>query len=232
MDAVDRQRLLEHFQWFLTSERRRRIEEVLEARTRHVVLVLENVFRAHNISAVLRSCDAFGIQDVHIIDRHNDFDVARDIALGAERWLTVRRYRETDPEAACLEALRNEGYRLLVTRHDANVQRLDEVDLSHKTALILGNEHTGVSDRLSAVADGVVCIPTCGFVKSLNLSVAAAVCLYELTSRLRRSEVCWQLTEAERARLRFQWTRQSVRHAGDIETRFHRLHCSADCGAS
>jgi tRNA (guanosine-2'-O-)-methyltransferase len=233
MQAEFRQRLLEHFQALLTPERRQRIDDVLEQRTRHVVLVLENAFRAHNISAVLRSCDAFGVQDVHVIDPQRDFDVARDIALGADRWLTVRRYHDADgPAAACLDALRADGYRLLVTRHGPQAQRLDDVDLSHKTALVMGNEHAGVSNTLTAAAHDVVGIPTCGFVECLNLSVAAALCLYELTSRLRRSEIEWRLTKAERDRLRFQWTRQSIRHAREIEERIHRLHRPADCGAS
>jgi tRNA (guanosine-2'-O-)-methyltransferase len=147
--------------------------------------------------------------------------------------LTIRRYHDADdPAAACLEALRADGYRLLVTRHGPQAHGLDEVDLSHKTALVMGNEHAGVSHTLTAAADGVVSIPTCGFVECLNLSVAAALCLYELTSRLRRSEIPWHLTTAERDRLRYQWTRQSVRHAEQIENRFHRLHRSADCGAT
>ncbi len=223
MAEMQQQGLLRHLQAFLTPERRQRIEQVLDVRTRHVTVVLENVYHPHNISAVLRSCDAFGVQDVHIIEGDDSLKVKRDIAVGADRWLTIHRHGSLgDRTAACLERLRADGYRLLVTLPDSegSAGLLAEIDLSRPVALVFGHEKTGVSEQFIAAADETVTIPMCGFTDSLNLSVAAAICLQQLTERLRQSNVAWRLPQADREQLRFQWTRQSVRHCAEIEKRF------------
>lgn len=216
-------RLLDYLQSFLTAERRLRIEEVLARRTRYVTVVLDNVIHSHNISAVLRSCDAFGVQDVHVIEQEQTVKVARDIALGADRWLTIHRYREVDdPGALCIRTLREGGYRILVTLPQGEAIPVREVDLSRPVALVMGHEKAGVSEQMIAAADGAVTVPMHGFARSLNVSVAAAVCLHELTDRVRRSEVSWRLTPEECAKLRLQWTRQSISRAASIERRFFR----------
>lgn len=218
--------VLEHLQAFLTPARRRRIEEVLRSRTRHLTVVLENLYHEHNISAVFRSCDAFGVQDVHVIDRSATFRVTRDIALGTHRWLTLHCYQGQDdrgcgdPAAQCLSRLRNRGYRIVAAVPDAEARPLRTLDVSQPAAIVIGHEKWGVSEQLRAAADELVTIPMCGFVDSLNASVVAAVCLHDLTSRLRQSGLAWQLTSAEQDELRLQWTRQSVRQSQEIERRF------------
>ncbi len=235
MTEIQEQGLLEHLQTFLTSERRRRIAQVLDARTRHVAVVLENVCHPDKISAVFRSCDAFGVQDAHVIEGEDRFKVKRDIAVGADRWLTIHRYSSPgDRTAACRKRLQADGYRLLITLPDSGrtACSLARVDLSRPVALVLGHEKTGVSEQWLAAADETVTIPMCGFTDSLNLSVAAAICLQQLTGRLRQSDVSWRLPRADRERLRLQWTRQSVRHGDEIAERYLRALPQSDTPAN
>ncbi len=218
----ERQRLLhEHLWTFLTDERRSRLQNVLDQRTRHFTLVLENVYQPHNISAVLRSCDAFGVQDVHLVETENQFRVTREIALGSDQWLTLHRHRDADdPAAACIQRLRQSGYHILVTSPTTTASPLAEVDITRKAALVIGHETDGVTQQFADAADECVAIPMWGFVESLNLSVAAALSLYEMTKRLRSSKVNWQLTSDEREALLCEWTRKSVSHLEAIEQRF------------
>lgn len=218
----ERDRILHEYLWtFLTAERQSRLQDVLDQRTRHLTVVLENVYQPHNTSAVLRSCDAFGVQDVHVVETENRFRVTREITMGTDKWLTLHRHSvETDPAAACITKLREDGYRILVTAPSSTAVPLAEVDITHKAALVIGHETEGVSTRFAEAADECVAIPMCGFVESFNLSVAAALCLYEFTNRLRCSDIDWRITAEEREALLFEWTRKSVPHLDAIEQRF------------
>ncbi|MCA9077058.1 MAG: RNA methyltransferase [Planctomycetaceae bacterium] len=220
----ERERLLQEHLWsFLTDDRRQRLLGVLAQRTRHLTVVLENVYQPHNTSAVLRSCDAFGVQDVHITEAENHFRVTREIALGTDKWLTIHRYTQaSDPSKTCIEKLRRDGYRILVTSPSDSAMPLADVDISERTALVIGHEKNGVSQMFQEAADACVVIPTCGFVDSLNLSVAAAVCLRDLTRRMRKSDATWQLSDAERDVLLRDWTARSVPNVEAIKKRFRR----------
>jgi tRNA (guanosine-2'-O-)-methyltransferase len=162
----------------MTNERRHKIEAVLSKRQNDLTVVLENVFDPHNISAVMRSCDAVGIQEIYVLNtkipRHKKFG-ARS-SSSAAKWLTIHQHEDLD---ACLEALRKKYSTLLTTHLSADAVGLHQLDLSQSTALIFGNEHTGVSDELRARADGNFIIPQVGMIQSLNISVACAVTLYE-----------------------------------------------------
>lgn len=162
----------------MTNERRSRIENVLSSRQNDLTVVLENVFDPHNISAVMRSCDAVGIQEIYVltnkIPRHKKWG-ARS-SSSAAKWLTIHQF---DDAEACFEALRKRYSHILTTHLSSDAVSLYEADLSKSTALVFGNEHSGVSDEVRALADGNFIIPQVGMIRSLNISVACAVSLYE-----------------------------------------------------
>ncbi|MFG0297130.1 MAG: TrmH family RNA methyltransferase [Maioricimonas sp. JB045] len=213
--------LCDYLEQFLTPQRLQRIDEVLSNRTRHLTVVLEDVFQAHNISAVLRSSDAFGVQDVHVIENYNPFETHSKIALGTDRWLTIHRYQdEADPRQVCVDTLRRQGYRLVGTSPHGRTTTISELSVDEPVALIFGGEKEGVTEELLEECDERVFIPMYGFVESLNISVAAAISLNELTTRMRQSDIDWRLDEDEADELRRQWIRTSVRHLEAIERRF------------
>lgn len=211
--------LLEYLLTFLTARRRERFAQVLSKRTRRLTLVLEDVFQPHNISAVLRSCDAFGVQDVHVVESRNEYEPVSEVALGSEQWLSVRRYETT---AACLGELRAGGYRIVATSPGPDSRPVEEVDVEQPLALWFGTEKEGLTDEVLASADELVRIPMYGFVESFNVSVAAALCLQAMTRRLRGSDVDWRLEDDERAPLLLDWCRRSIPNIEMIEQRFRR----------
>lgn len=210
--------LFEFLKQFVTDERLQRFDNVLAHRTRHLTLVLENVYHAHNASACLRTCDCLGIQDVHIIESQNSFEPNPDIALGASQWLTTHRYHGTENTARgddtateeCLSQLRESGYRILATSPRQDSTALDDISVDPKTAIIFGAEQLGVSDAAIAAADGLIHIPMYGFTESFNISVSVALVFQQIFSRLRQSDLDWQLSAAAQQQLRDQWVRHSL----------------------
>jgi len=196
----------------VSDHKLRRIEEVLALRTRHLTLVLEDVHHTHNASACLRTCDCFGVQDVHAIEDRNEFEPSRDIVVGAGQWLNLVRYQEPDADnaRACYESLKAGGYRIIAASPHADGISLDDYDVTEKTALVFGSEVAGLSQTTRDHADGYLTIPMSGFTESLNVSVAVALCLYELTTRLRGSDVEWRLSQDEMETLRTHWIRGIV----------------------
>jgi len=162
----------------MTPERRARLLAVLNKRQSDLTVVLENVFDPHNISAVMRTCDAVGVQEVYVLNtkipRHKKFG-ARS-SSSAAKWLSV--YQFTDAEA-CFNALRQKYDKILTTHLSSDAVNLYDIDFTGRIALVFGNEHAGVSDEIRAMADGNFIIPQVGIIKSLNISVACAVTLYE-----------------------------------------------------
>ena len=197
---------------FVTEHKLALLDRNIRQRTRHLTVVLEDVYRGHNASACLRSCDCFGIQDVHVIENVNRFRENRDITLGATQWLTLFKYREHENNApACIDGLKAKGYRIIATSPNAEGCRLEDYDVRQKTALLFGNEHRGLSQAALDHVDGFLRIPMFGFTESLNISVAVAVCLHHLTAKLRNFDVDWQLGEAEASELRATWVQKIVR---------------------
>jgi tRNA (guanosine-2'-O-)-methyltransferase len=154
-----------------TDERRVRLRETLEHRLSSVTVLFDNPHDPHNGSAVLRSCDAFGVQRVHVVRGHEKFAASRMVSKGSERWVDV--VDHTDPQVAA-DLLHQDGFKLLVTHPEGKLTPRDLPKLE-KVALILGNERDGVSPELTAAADETIRIPMCGFVESLNVSVTAAI---------------------------------------------------------
>lgn len=184
LDAIDRRQLStlhreKTARWPRTSRRQERVRAVLERRQPDLTVVVENVHDPHNVSAILRSCDAVGVLRVHVvytIEQPPAGMFARQTSASAAKWIEIVRH---DSISGCYEHLRQEGMSILATALGAESRQLYDWDLTRPTAIVLGNEMRGVSEEALSLADGAIEIPMAGMVQSLNVSVAGAVCLYE-----------------------------------------------------
>ncbi len=211
------------FDWlaeFLTPGRIARLQDVLRQRTRHLTVVLDDIYQVQNISAVMRSCEGLGIQDAHVIEIRNALEPCREIAMGAEKWLSVQRYSGPTCVADCVHRLRAAGYRIVVTSPHADAATPATLPLDRPVAVVIGNETEGVRSEITAQADELLRIDMHGFTESFNLSVSAAICLSRLRERLQTSGIDWRLSEIEQERLLFDWVRASVPHLEALERRY------------
>ena len=206
---------------YITENRRATIERVLEQRTRYMTLVLEDIYQSHNASAVVRTCECMGIQDLHIIENTSKYNVNKKVLMGSNKWMNLIRYKEKGKNntVECFTRLKSEGYRIVVTEPAAGVS-IDELPVDSKLAIVMGNELNGISKYALDNADEVVTIPMFGFTESMNISVSAALCVRSLATRVRNSGQNWQLSDMEKAYLRLDWYRKSVRRPSIMETEF------------
>ena len=211
MHPLNNKPFLEFLRPFITPHKREVIRANLLRRTRFLTIVLEDLFHAHNASACLRSCDGFGVQDVHIIENENPHVLNSDIELGSAQWLTLNRYCTAENNTlACLSRLREDGYQLAATSLKADALALEDFQPTQKTALLFGREMEGLSDSALEQADLHLRIPMFGFADSFNISVAVAICLHHITWKLRRSAIDWSLSEEESCELELDWVKASV----------------------
>ena len=205
------------------------MEEVLSRRTRYITVVLEDIFQPHNASAVLRSCDGFGIQDVHIIENRNSFNPNKEVDMGTSQWLSLSRSKPSGAADSCtrqsLEELKSRGYRIVATTPHTDDVDLEDFDLgAGKTAIVFGTELEGISREVEESADEFLKIPMYGFVESFNISVACALTLHHLSWKLRGSDINWKLDEEEREDIMLEWLRRTVNSAPSLEKRFNEEH--------
>jgi tRNA (guanosine-2'-O-)-methyltransferase len=212
-------KLTNYLKEFATEERWETITEVANKRTRHITVVIEDIYQPHNASAVLRSCDGFGIQDVHIIENNNEFDASSQVTIGADQWLSIHRYKQegVNNTTTCLKKLMEQGFQIIATSPHENDIDLDELKVDQKTALVFGTELDGISETVKEMADGFVKIPMAGFSESFNISVSAAICLYDLTLHLRKSDLSWQLSDDELDLLKYEWLKRSIKAGEELE---------------
>ena len=218
----EQKRVNDYLAGFITPDRREKMESVLRLRQRYITVVLEDIFQPHNVSAVLRSCDAFGVQDLHIIENRNRYRINPDVELGTAQWLNINRYNggETNTPQA-LSGLKEAGYRLIAALPGRDQPALNELGLeAGPVALMFGTELTGLSQAAVDMADESFSIPMHGFVESFNISVAVAITLHSLDCRLRESDIDWRLSDQEREDIRGQWLRSSVKKAAVLEREF------------
>jgi tRNA (guanosine-2'-O-)-methyltransferase len=206
----------------MTERRNNLFRSIAGQRTRYITVVLEDIFQSHNASAVLRSCECFGIQDVHFIENRFNYELNPDIALGSWKWLTLNRYSDNpDNTSVCLNKLKSEGYRIVATSPHKLDTTPANLDLEKgKVALLFGTELEGLSANALEMADEYLKIPMSGFTESLNISVSAAILVHQLTDRLRNSSINWQMSQGEITSLLLQWMRNSVRMSKSIEKKF------------
>ena len=201
----------DHLAEFLTDERRRTLAAALAERTRYMTLLAENTFHPHNASALMRHCDAFGVQELHTVETLCKFSPNASIVRGTDKWVDVRRHAST---AEAIAALRAEGYRIVATTPHRESCTPETFDVARGPfALVFGTEHAGISDEAMAAADEYLRIPMCGLVESLNVSASAAILVYMLSQRVRSKVEGWRLPPLEAAALRLRWMRAAVRDA-------------------
>jgi tRNA (guanosine-2'-O-)-methyltransferase len=196
----------------LTEHKRNLFDVILAERTRHVTLVMEDLYQAQNTSAIQRSAESFGVQDLHIIENKHTFSHHRRISKGSSDWLSMHRYNSptNNNTEICLSQLKNQGYQIVVTALHEKTIGLHEVDLSKKTAVLVGTELTGASESAMQMADVYMKIPTVGFTESLNVSVASAIIMQHLTQRMREEKQQWKLTDEEKLNLKVEWAQRSI----------------------
>ena len=213
--------LIEFLSGFISENRKKKFEEVIQYRTRHLTVVLEDIYQPHNASAVLRSCDCFGIQDVHVIENKNKYTVNPDVALGSPKWLNLYKYNKGENNTLmCINSLKEKGYKIIATTPHKDDFNISDLPIDSKTALIFGTELEGISEIAKEHADGFVKIPMFGFTESFNISVSAAVCLYELTGRMRQSNIDLSLSEEEKNEVMLSWLRNSINKPELLEQEF------------
>jgi tRNA (guanosine-2'-O-)-methyltransferase len=214
--------LIDYFSNFTSERRMELLRYVLDHRTRYITVVLEDIFQSQNASAVLRSCDCFGVQDVHVIENYNKFNVNPKVVMGASKWLTLNKYNNCgDNTLVAINALKQQGYRIVATSPHTYVTSLQDFDVDRgKFAILFGTELTGLSEVALDNADEFLMIPTYGFSESLNISVSAALCLQNLTERLRISTTDYKLAQEEYADVLLEWLRKSIKSWRSIEKRF------------
>ncbi|MCB1145866.1 MAG: RNA methyltransferase [Leptospiraceae bacterium] len=203
---------------FLTEPRKEKIARVLAQRTRSLVAVVEDIYDPHNANAVIRSCDAFGIQELHVIENRNKFRVSARVASGSDRWVELHRYSTAEE---CITKLKQRGYQIVATTPHGNTVSLSDFVPKQPTAILFGSEHLGLSETALASADLRLKIPMVGFCESLNLSVSAATTLYTLNEKMIQQKLRKPLSEPDAQEVELKWLRASLKRAAQLERGFH-----------
>lgn len=211
------EKVLAEFYDIITESKMNKYEQIASERTKHITIVMENIQKDHNASAVLRTCDCFGIQNLHAIEKSVNYEIQRDIALGAGNWVDLHSHSEgQEPTTECLESLKQKGYQIIATSpHTEN--SIQDIDISKPIALVFGTEKHGISDETKRNADQLVKIPMYGFTESFNISVSAAIALNILRTKLQNSDVDWKLSQEEQTKLKIKWCTRILRDGENIE---------------
>lgn len=214
---------VEYLSEFVTDYKNDLFRRLIAERTSYVTMVLEDFYQQHNCSAVLRSCDCFGIQNVHIIENMNTFTDNSEISMGASDWLTIHRHRKRENNTIeTIDILKSQGYRIIATTPHEQDTFIDQIDLHKgKMAFCMGTELTGLSDDVLTRADEFVKVPMYGFTESYNVSVCAALLMYSVVQRLRQTEIDWHLSDEERDQVLFAWYKRSIKASAQILKRFN-----------
>ncbi|MDO6492138.1 MULTISPECIES: TrmH family RNA methyltransferase [unclassified Cellulophaga] len=212
-------KLLTYLENIISEERKERFLDILKDRTNYITVAIEDVFQMHNTSAVIRSCDAFGVQTAHLIESKYSEPLDKNIAMGAQQWVSTPRYNTT---TECIDTLRKDGYKIIATSPHTDSHLLDDFKIDDKIALFFGTERSGLSQEVLDKADGYVKIPMVGFSESLNISVSAAIILQHMTTELKKEVKDWELTPEEKVAIRLDWTKKSIKSIDDILERYYK----------
>lgn len=215
--------LFDHLAQFVTDHKKAFMERVLQERTKHITVVLENIYQSQNASAAVRTCECLGLQDIHIVENTAEYQLNVRVLKGADKWLNLHRYRTRGKNNTedCFRRLREDGYKIFVTDPSPDGLAIDQIDVeSAKIALLFGNELNGVSRYALEHADHKVHIPMVGFTESLNISVSVAISIHSLLQKLRASDLNWRLADHEKRRILLEWYKRSVKRADLLEKEF------------
>lgn len=220
------ERLIPLLKEHVTEQRWATFERVIQDRTRYITMVLEDIYQPHNASAVMRTCDCFGIQDIHIIENHNSYEVNPEVTLGSTKWLQLERYNQPGNKNSvrCAEELRKDGYALVATSPHVDGYTSADVPIDRPLAIMMGTEGRGLSNDLLQTADYHLRIPMYGFTESYNLSVSAAMIIHRLSERLRNSDIKWHLSKENESQTLLAWLKKTIRNSeaiiSELEARF------------
>ena len=220
---MDTKNLISYLENIVTVERKQIFKDVLKKRTRHFTVILEDLFQKHNTSAITRSCEVFGIQDIHIIENKYKTYVSNQVGKGSQKWMTFHKYNEQMHNTqACIDEVKARGYQIIATTPHENSDFVMDFDVSKKSAFVFGVEKEGVSDMMLDQADGYLKVPMYGFTESLNVSVAAAIVLQDVSTRLRNSNISWKLKPKESDELYVSWLKKSIKSIDIIMERYEK----------
>jgi len=215
---MQKNKLLAHLETFLTPRRIALFEKVISQRTNHFTVATQDVYQLHNTSAVIRSCEVFGVQNIHVIEERKPKRIDREIAMGAQKWVDVNRYA-TSKE--CIKELKAKGYRIVATSPYGDSTELKDFNIEKPSAVFFGTEKDGLSEEILDQADCRIQIPMFGFTESLNISVSAAIILQHITSELKSSEISWELPEDEKENLKFEWLKKCIKNSESIIAQYN-----------
>jgi tRNA (guanosine-2'-O-)-methyltransferase len=226
MKTTYRDQLITYLSQFLLERRMSRFEEILQNRTEHITVVLEDIYQSQNASAVLRTCDCFGIQDVHIIENNYNYKINPDVAMGSDKWIDLHFHDQKDKNTIpALRKLKKQGYRIVATTPHKDDINLESFDLTKgKVALVFGSEVPGISEEVMQEADEFMKIPMYGFTESFNISVSAAICLHHLVWKLHQSEIDWHLPYDRNQDLRLDWIIKSLKKPELLIQNFEKIN--------
>lgn len=218
------EKLLKAFYEIITPEKREKFDQIASNRTRHIAIVVENLYQEHNASAVVRSCDCFGFQDLHIIEKTNRFELNREISMGAAKWVNHHHYYDPKyPSEKCLTELKQRGYKIVATTPHEENRTINELPIDEPVALLFGTEKSGLSETALSLADEHVRIPMYGFTESFNISVSAALCMQIVREKLEKSiDLKWRLSSNEQIKLKIEWCKNIVHKSDAVERDFIR----------
>ena len=202
----------------LTDNRKERFLKVLQNRTNHFTVAIEDVFQLHNTSAVMRSCEVFGVQELNVVEQKFGKSIDKEIAMGAQKWVDIKKHESVSD---CIQSLKAKGYQIIATTPHENDCLLDDFDVTKPSAFFFGTERDGLSEEVLQQADGFLKIPMVGFTESLNISVSAAIILQNLTDKLRKTDIHWQLSEEFILEKRLEWAKKSIKDIKRIEARYY-----------
>ena len=212
MATEKQQNIIHYLAGFINGERRERLQQILGERTRHITVVLEDIYQPQNASAVMRTCECLGIQELHVIENLYEYRLNPAVVQGSSKWIDLIRHNreEQDNSRACIEQLKQRGYRIIAMDPAPGGKTVDQLDIGDKLALCFGSEEPGLSATLTDLADETVRVPIHGFTQSYNLSVSAGISLYILVTALRKSAIVWRLDERDATDLYIKWLAQST----------------------
>lgn len=208
-------KIYQRFQNIITENKRIIFDEIASQRTRYITVVMEDVYQDHNASAVLRSCECFGVQDLHVIEKRNEYKIQRVISRGASRWVDVFHHSDGEQTTTnCFNQLKEKGYKIVATSPHEKAKTIYDLSIDRPIAFVFGTEGKGISEEAIQQADELVSIPMVGFTESFNVSVSAAILLSTIRHRLETSTFDWRLSEEEQITLKIRWSRE-ILNGGD-----------------
>ena len=215
--------LLNYLSGFITPHKVQLFDSVLSRRTRFLTVVLEDIYQSHNASAVLRSCDCFGIQDVHVIENTNEYVINPQVSMGSYKWVDIYRHNESNNNSLdCIKKLKSQGYLIAATTPSESAIDISSYPISTKVALFFGTELTGLSKEVIDNADVQLRVPMQGFTESYNISVSAALILFSLRQKLENSTLAHRLTEKEKQLIKLNWIKKALKKSESYIDDFNR----------